>query len=129
MEPPPVRNQFAEEHELFGEEIVMTLSMVNRTTNRPTKFYLVELMDEDDNRKIVKAFGLDSITRNLPTINYGNLKNKFSPQVQEMWTSLVIRSSGVVVDLPMGGEVINLHPVRLETQGNMMARRSRFGVG
>ena len=94
-----------------------------------TKLCLVELMDEDGNRKIVKAFGLDSIAWRLPTISYGRLKSEFSPQVQEKWTSLVSRPSGIVVDMLVGSEVINLHPVCLETRGNMVAKRSRFGMG
>ena len=124
-----VRNQFSVEHKLFDEEILITPTTVNGTTNMPTKLYLVELMDEDGDRKIVKAFGLDSITRKLPTINYGKLKNEFSPQVPEMWTSLVTRPSGVVVNLLLGSEVINLHSVCLKTRGNMMARWSRFVEG
>ena len=45
------------------------------------------------------------------------------------WASLFSWPSGVVVDLLVGSEVINLHPVQLETRGNMMAKRSRLGVG
>ena len=84
-----VRIQFAEDHKLYGEKIVITLTTVNGTTDVTTKLYLVELMDRNGDRKIVKAFGLDSITGKLPTINYGTLKNEFSPQVQEKWASPV----------------------------------------
>ena len=94
-----------------------------------TKLYLLELVGRDGTRNIVKAFGLDSITGKLQTIDYGKLKSEFSPQIQEKWTSLVSRPSGVVVDLLVGSEVINLHSVWLETRGNMMAKWSRFGVG
>ena len=108
---------------------MITLTLVNRLSDVTTKLYLVELVDRDGDRKIVKAFGLDSITGKLQTIDYGKLKSEFSPQIQEKWTSLVSRPSGVVVDLLVVSKVINLHPAQLETRGNMMAKRSRFGVG
>ena len=75
-----VRHQFAEEHKLFGEEIVITLTTVNGMSNVTAKLYLVEFVDEDGDWKIVKAFGLDCITGKLPTINYGKLKSESSPK-------------------------------------------------
>ena len=85
-----VMNQFAEDHKLYGEKIVITLTTVTGTTDVTTKLYLI---DRNSVSKIVKAFGLDSITGKLLSINYGKLKNEFSPQVQEKWTSLVSRPS------------------------------------
>ena len=43
--------------------------------------------------------------------------------------SLILRPSGVAMDLLVGSNAIDLHPVQHETCGNMMARRLRFGVG
>ena len=42
--------------------------------------------------------------------------------------SRISRPSEVVMDLLVGSEVIDLHPVQLETRGNMMAKMSSFGV-
>ena len=75
-----VRNQFAKEHDLYGQEVVITLSTIKGTSDVTTKLYLVELLDRDGVRRIVKAFGMDSIPGKLPTVNYENLKTKFSPR-------------------------------------------------
>ena len=100
-----------------------------RTLDVITKMYLVELVDRTGKRKIVKASGLDSVTGKLPAINYGKLKSEFSPQVHEKWGSLISRPPGVAVDMLMGSDAIDLHPVQHETRANMMAWKSRFGVG
>ena len=85
-------------------------------------------MNEDAERKVFKALGLDSIAGKLPTIIYRKLKGKFNPQDQEEWTSLVSRPPEMVTDLLVGSEDVNLHPVHLETQRNAAEKWSRFGV-
>ena len=124
-----VRNQFSRQQILYGKEIMILLTTVNGTTNLTTKLYLVELVEKEGQKKVVKAFGLDSIAGKLPSVNYGELKKKFSLAIQEVWTSLTSRPSRLVVDLLVGIESISLHPVCLKTREDMVARWSRFGVG
>ena len=57
-----VSNEFAWQHRLYGEEVLVGLATVNRTRNYTTKLYLVELVDMDGNTQVVRAFGLDSVS-------------------------------------------------------------------
>jgi hypothetical protein len=123
-----VVNTFARKQGLYGK-VTISLTTVNEISHVDTRLYLVELLDKEGRRHVVKAFGLKNITGNMTSITYGNLRAEFSPAVQEVWASLTNRPSGVVVDLLVGSEAISLHPVCLELRGDMMATRSKFGEG
>ena len=90
------------------EEVMISPAEVNRTSNLTTKLYLLELVDKEGRRQW-------GIMGRLPSVKYRELKKEFSPAIQEVWTSLTSRPSGVVVDLLVGSESISLHPVCLET--------------
>ena len=47
-------------------------------------------------------------------VSYRELKQEFSPTVQEEWAKLTSRPTGVVVDLLIGSKFIGLYPVVLE---------------
>ena len=53
---------------------MITHTLVKGTSEVTTKLYLVELVDRDGNRKIVKAFGLDSITGSCRPSTTGSLR-------------------------------------------------------
>ena len=89
----------------------------------------MELINKEKNTQVMKTFGLNSISGFLPKVRYGELKQEFSPAMQEEWAKLKCRPTGVFVDLLVGSESISLHPIVHETQGNMVAKRSRFGNG
>ena len=90
--------------------------------------YLEELTDKDGDMKFVKALGLDSIAGKLLTISYRRLKSELNPQDQEQWTSLVSRPPKIVVELLVGSEYVDWHPVHPKTQRNAAAKWSRFKV-
>ena len=66
-----VRNEFAHQHNLYGEEITTLLATVSGTLHLDTRLYLVELFNRDNQRKVVIAFCLESINRILLRVTYG----------------------------------------------------------
>ena len=100
---------------------------MNARTTINTKLYCVELLDMQGNRYLVKAFGLDSISGELPTITVDGIKLEFSAAVQEVWYKMV-RPTGEV-ELLIGSEVAHIHPVQFETVGRMVVKKSIFGSG
>ena len=79
------------------------------------------------NRHLIKAFGLDSISGELPTISINGIKNEFSQEVQNNWERMQ-RITGEV-ELLIGSEVAHLHPVHHETVGMIVVKKSIFGSG
>ena len=123
-----IRKSLAEELGLWGEKCSLELGTVNATTTIETKLYCVELVDISGKRHLIKAFGLDSISGVLQSVNLDNIKADFSPAIKQSWDKLK-RPSGREIDLLIGSEVANLHPVPLETVGRMVVKSSIFGTG
>ena len=61
---------------------------MNATTTLETKLYCLELLDSEGGRHLVKAFGLDSISGELPSIKLDGIKYEFSKEVQKNWIKL-----------------------------------------
>ena len=123
-----VMKSWAEQHSLYGENIVVTLQTVNRVSRMETKLYAIELLDREGNRNIIKAFGIESITGSPATVEFGDIKQEFSPEVQKHWDVLTSRPTDEVV-LLVGSEVASLHPKFVEASGDLVVKRSVFGGG
>ena len=122
-----IKNELATRLQLWGDPVTLELGTVNALTTVDTRLYCVELLDREGNRHLVKAFGLDSISGELPTISLGGIKHEFSHAVQKIWDK-VQRDTGDV-DILIGSEVAHLHPVSFETVGKMVVKKSLFGSG
>ena len=122
-----IRNDLATKLQLWGDPVTLELGTVNALTTVDTKLYCVELLDSKGKRHLIKAFGLDSISGELPTINLDGIKHEFSKEVQENWGK-VQRETGEV-DILIGSEVAHLHPSKFETVGKMVVKKSKFGSG
>ena len=124
-----IRNEFASKHKLYSEKVLISLVTVNGSKDLTTKLYLVELVNLVGNTQVVRAFGLYSICRLLPKVCYKELKQEFSPRMQEELAKLTSRPKGVDLDLLIGSESIGLHPTVLEIRSNVVAKRLRFRDG
>ena len=122
-----IKNDLAKRLQLWGDPVTLELGTVNALTTVDTKLYCVELIDSEGRRHLIKAFGLDSISGELPTINLDGIKHEFSQEVQENWDK-VQRETGEV-DILIGSEVAHLHPTSFETVGKMVVKKSKFGSG
>ena len=122
-----IRSKLAEEMGLHGDPITLSIGTVNARTNIDTKLYVVELIDNQGVRHMIRAFGIPEISRNIQAITIDSIKNQFSIEVQENWNSLQ-RPVGQV-DILIGSEQAHLHPTHYETVGKMTVKRSIFGEG
>ena len=57
---------------------------------------------------MIKAFGLESLSGSLPSINLDEIRNEFSEGIQQHWGDFA-RPTGEI-ELLIGSEVANLHP-------------------
>ena len=112
---------------MWGDKVTLELGTVNATTTIQTKLYCVELVDRNGLRHLVRTFGLDTISGQLPRIDLTSIKGEFSYEVQISWDKMV-RPVGEV-DILIGSEVAHLHPVHMETVGRMVVKKSIFGQG
>ena len=122
-----IKNDLAIRLQLWGDPVMLELGTVNALTTVDTKLYCVELVDKEGNRHLIKAFGLDNISGELPTIGIKGIKHEFSQDVQDNWENMQ-RMTGEV-ELLIGSEVAHLHPVQHETVGKMVVKTSIFGGG
>ena len=79
------------------------------------------------NRHLVKAFGLNSISGELPVIQLDGIKYHFSNEVQANWGRMA-RPTGEI-EVLIGNEVAHLHPTHFETMERMVVKKSLFGTG
>ena len=56
--------------------------------------YLVELLDRSGVRHMVKAFGFDSISEPIGSVELSGVKYLFSAEMQEQWLAWSDRPSG-----------------------------------
>jgi hypothetical protein len=117
-----IKNSLAVKLGLWGDPVTLELGTVNATTTLETKLYCLELLDSEGGRHLVKAFGLDSISGELPSIKLDGIK-----EVQRNWGKMA-RPDGDI-EVLIGSEVAHLHPVHSETVGNMVIKKSIFGTG
>ena len=122
-----IKNSLAVKLGLLGDPVTLELGTVNATTTLETKLYCLELLDEKGGRHLVKAFGLESISGELPSIMLDGIKHEFSKEVQRNWSKFA-RPVGEI-EVLIGSEVAQLHPVHHETVGKMLVKKSNFGTG
>ena len=123
-----IRTSLAEQLGLWGDPVTLELGTVNATTTMQTKLYCVELLDKEGTRHLIRAFGIDVLSGDLPSVSLEGIKEEFSSVVQLNWDKMV-RPSGQQIDLLIGSEVAHLHPVQMETVGRMVVKTSIFGQG
>ena len=124
-----ILTEVAERYKLCGVPVTIRLTTVHGTKAINTKLYGVELLDQNGDKHLVKAFGLETISGPIPVIQYGDLKMEFSTQVQERWELICSRPEGRKVELLVGSEVAGLHPTYLEEVGDLVVLKTRFGTG
>ena len=123
-----ILNSVAKEFGLMGEKVIVTIETINAVTTRDTMLYLVELLDRNGGRRLVKAFGFDSISKPIGSVEMSGIKFFFSAQMQERWLDWGVRPEGAV-QLLVGSEVAHLHPKFEEVVGNMVIKSCIFGTG
>ena len=123
-----IRYNLAEELGLWGETVTLDLGTINARNTVVTKLYCVELLDIYGNKHTIRAFGLEKISGSLSIVDISAVKSEFSVHVQANWNKLE-RPHSCEIDLLIGSEVANLHPVTYETRGRMVVKSSIFGSG
>ena len=121
-------NSVAKQYGLLGEKVTVTIETLNAVTTKETMLYMVELLDRDGARRLVRAFGFDNISEPMGNIELDGVKHMFSDEMQEKFLDWGVRPSGQV-ELLVGSEVAHLHPTADETVENLVIRRSIFGTG
>ena len=89
-----------------------------------SKKYEFELMDVYGNYWQIRAFGVDTISREAPFEPTGELRTKY-PDLNEHQ----LRRRGGEVDVFLGMDVIGMFPVPIQTMGNQRVLSTNFGVG
>ena len=123
-----ILTDFAEEHKLEGNPVSITIGTVNGEKKRDTKLYVVELLTEAGDRRLVRAFGVEKISQDTPYICFDGVKHLFSPALQADWERVTDRPTGAI-QLLIGAEVAGYLPEKLESTGNLVVLKSEFGRG
>ena len=76
-----IKNSLATKLGLWGTPVTLELGTVNATTTIDTMLYVVELLDKEGTRYLIKAFGLESLSGRLPSISLVGIKHEFSAAV------------------------------------------------
>ena len=111
-----------------GTPVTITIGTVNGEKERATKLYVVELLTTGGERKIVRAFGMEKISEEVPYICFNGVKHLFSVEVQNEWERVTSRPVGAI-ELLVGAEVASIFPDKLETKGELVVMKSAFGSG
>ena len=123
-----VLNCLAKQYGLLGEKVTVTIETLNAVTTKETMLYMVELLDRDGVRRLVRAFGFDNISEPMGSIELDGVKYMFSDKMQEKFLDWGVRPSGQV-ELLVGSEVAHIHPTADETVENLVIKKSIFGTG
>ena len=123
-----VLTNYAEENGLEGTPVTITIGTVNGEKERTTKLYVVELLTTGGERKIVRAFGMEKISEEIPFISFNGVKHLFSNEVQKEWERVTSRPVGAI-ELLVGAEVASIFPDKFETKGELVVMKSAFGSG
>ena len=123
-----ILNSLAKQFGLLGEKVVVTIETINAVTTKETMLYLVELLDREGVRRMVRAFGFNSISEPIGNVELNGIKYLFSQKIQDRWLDCGVRPKGAV-QLLVGSEVAHLHPKFEEVVGNIVVKSSMFGTG
>ena len=123
-----VLTNYAEENGLEGTPVTITIGTVNGEKERATKLYVVELLTTGGERKIVRAFGMEKISEEIPFISFNGVKHLFSDKVQKDWERVTSRPVGAI-ELLVGAEVASIFPDKFETKGELVVMKFAFGSG
>ena len=123
-----VLTEFAEKHGLEGTPVTITIGTVNGEKERATKLYVVELLTTSGEVKMVRAFGMERLSEQVPYICFHGVKHLFSAKIQDEWKKVTSRPVGAI-ELLVGAEVASYLPEKLETHGELVVMKSAFGSG
>ena len=118
----------AEQYGLLGQDIIVTLSTVNSSRKRHTKLYVIELVDLQGRRRIVRAIGVERISSTIPEVDLDGVKLLFSDKLRRQWEKVTARPRGEI-QLLVGSEVASLHPIQEEAVDELVIAKSQFGDG
>ena len=76
-----ILNSIAKQFGLLGEKVVVTIETINAVTTKETMLYLVELLDREGVRRMVRAFGFDSISEPIGNVELNGIKYLFSQKI------------------------------------------------
>ena len=108
-----------------GEPVTVTIDTI---LTRETMLYCVELINNNGERVIIKAFGVENISEIHSIVEVSDVKQKFSQEVQTQWGKISKRSKDMV-HLLVGQEYAGYHPVQYEARDNLVVCISMFGQG
>ena len=108
-----VLTSLAEEYKLLSQDIRVTITTIDSEKERQTKMYMVELVNQSGESRMIRAIGVDKISGEIPTIKVDGVKQFFSEKLQQQWGQVNKRPEGQI-QLLVGSEVASIHPVKLE---------------
>ena len=91
-----VLTSFAENRSLQGQTVTISIGTVNGPNTRDTKLYIVELLTRRGERKMIKAFGMETISGNVSYIDLQGVKHKFSDHIRSRWDDIQDRPTGEI---------------------------------
>lgn len=123
-----ILEELAETLGLLGQDILVTISTVNGEKERQTKLYVVELLTNKGERKIIRALGVENISGEIPEIKLDGVKQFFSQNLSDQWEAVTKRPKGQI-QLLIGSERAGIHPRGVETVEDLIISESMFGNG
>ena len=124
-----VEETWAVSNGLKGRKYELEYRVVDGETKRlKTKLYNVCFKDCEGRPVRVRAYGMDSILRNLRNPNFAKLENVFVDQFSGVSMSEVSWPTGDV-HLLLGTEFLSMFPVLVQSKGDACILRSKVGKG
>ena len=118
-------HRWARRHQLTGGKVTIYMRVVGRDYEQlDSVMYEFYVRDRQGKQHLVKAVGLETITEGSRKVDMAPIKKAF-PQLK---MEDVERPEGEV-DVLLGMELRGMHPVAVETQGNLRLVESQFGTG
>ena len=114
---------------LLGRPVRIRINTVNGPEVRDTQLYVVELLNKNNERRLVCTYGVDRISDKVLEVDFGSAKQQFSQKTQENWAAITDQPHGKPVELLIGSEKARLMPTKIESCGDLVVLQSEFGIG
>ena len=109
---------------LLGRPVVVFMRTVNGEKRLETHLYWLELLNNDGERCVVFALGMESITSDVAAVEMDGVKHLFSGETVERWSELSNRPTGEV-DCLLGSDYAGYFPTKiLQQTGHLVMAES-----
>ena len=124
-----ILNAVAKHLKLVGRPVQIRIDTVTGPQEVESSLYAVELINRHQQRKVIRAYGVERISDKIREVNLDGIKHKFSEKVTKNWGAVQDRPHGGALGLLVGVEEAGLMPKEIERVDNLIMLETEFGTG